>query len=412
MSLNDADLTSGLTAAIRNIPTGRLAVAVSGGGDSVALLHLLAGIRNDLQAVTVDHGLRKESADEAAGVAALCASLGVAHTILSWQDWDQTGNLQAAARDARYQLMRDWARDAGITHIALAHTLDDQAETFVLRLSRGSGVDGLSGMSATRSDDGITWVRPLLDVRRDDLRTYLTQHKVDWVDDPSNDDTRFDRIKIRKAMPALAELGLTTERLVQTAAQMSRARDALALATVELAKNCVAISEAGEVNIDLATFTKAPEDLRLRLMSGILQWMSGAPYRPRLDSVQNLLALEKDQTLHGCLIRSQSGKIIVRREPQRVSEPITGKTTIWDHRWQVDPVAISAGDHIAALGENGLAQCENWRESGHAREVLLTTPALWEGDRLIAAPLARMPNIWTCRLIDGEKGLHKVLMTR
>lgn len=391
---------------------GCLGVAVSGGGDSTALLHMLAAVRPDLYVVTVDHGLRDESAAEAAGVASLSASLNLTHTILNWRDWDHSGNLQAAARDARYRLMRDWAGNVGVTHIALGHTLDDQAETFLQRLSRGSGVDGLSGMSNTRVDGDITWIRPLLGVRRDYLREYLTKQHVTWVDDPSNDDERFDRIKIRKMMPVLADLGLTVDRLAQTAAQMSRARDALAVAAVKLAQNCVFISDAGEVSISGASFEDAAEELRLRLLSGVLQWMSGAPYRPRLESLQNLLVIKTGKSLHGCLIRSQSGKIIVRREPQRVSGPIVDHTKIWDHRWQVDPIRDLKGDYIAALGENGLAQCDNWRDSGHPREVLLTTPGLWNGETLIAAPLARMPNKWTCKLVNGEKGLHKVLMTR
>ena len=411
MSLTDDDLISVLSVAVGDIPTGQLAVAVSGGGDSVALLHLLAGNRDDLHAVTVDHGLRPEGAAEAEGVAALCTQLGVTHATLTWQGWDQTGNLQAAARDARYALMRNWAIGVGVTHIALAHTMDDQAETFLLRLSRGSGIDGLSGMSAVRMDDNMTWIRPALPLRRDDLREYLTRHQVAWVDDPSNDETKFERIKIRKSMPMLAELGLTTDRLARTATQMSRARTALALATVSLVETCVTVSEAGEVTIDNKSFVKEPEELQLRLLSGILQWMSGAPYRPRLDSLQNLLNDDTDKSLHGCLIRSQSGKINVRREPQRVSGPVYDQS-IWDHRWHVDPVATSDGEYVAALGENGLAQCKNWRESGYPREVLLTTPGRWKGDHLIAAPLARMPNNWSCRLIEGEKGLHKVLMTR
>ena len=130
------------------LPPGPVAVAVSGGGDSVALLLLLqeTGAR-PLAAVTVDHGLRPESAAEAAAVAALCSARGIAHTLLRWEEPAGAGNLQARAREARRRLIGDWARGRGIGAVALGHTLDDQAETFLLRLARGSGVDGLSGMA-------------------------------------------------------------------------------------------------------------------------------------------------------------------------------------------------------------------------------------------------------------------------
>ena len=408
------NLTKGLALTLSDIPNTTLGVAVSGGGDSVALLHMLATRRAGLQAVTVDHGLRAESADEAAQVAALCQRLGVPHTILKWQGWNKSGNLQDAARQARLRLITAWAAEENITHIATGHTLDDQAETVLLRLARGSGVDGLSGMAARRSAGRITWVRPLLHTRRDELRAYLVENGIEWIDDPSNDDPKYDRVKARQALAILTDLGITTDGLVATADRMQDARAALEAATLALANTCAEITEAGEVRLNMAIFNTAADELRFRLLSATLQWISGAPYRPRFDSLRGLLnriGEENGQTLHGCIIRSHSGNIIVRREVSKVAGPCAA-SAVWDHRWVLTERGDETAVTIAALGEDGLQECKSWRETGHARETVLASPALWLDGELIAAPLAGMPNGWAIGLKYGKKGLHMSLMTR
>ena len=187
----------------RLAPDGRLGVAVSGGSDSIALLRLVRdwstgpGGRREVCAVTVDHGLRAESASEASIVARICAEWGVAHTIVRAQDLSGAANLQAAARDARYRLMAGWARREGLSAVAVGHTMDDQAETVLMRLGRGAGAEGLSAMAASRDWLGTRWLRPLLGVRRDALRAYLKEREIGWLDDPSNDDPRYERVRAR-----------------------------------------------------------------------------------------------------------------------------------------------------------------------------------------------------------------------
>ncbi|MEE9454312.1 MAG: tRNA lysidine(34) synthetase TilS [Paracoccaceae bacterium] len=413
MSVND--ITAGLEATLAGISNENLGVAVSGGSDSVALLHLLAARGTGLRAISIDHGLRPESGDEMQHVAQLCAALSVPHTIATWQDWDGAGNLQAAARHARQSLIKDWAQKAGITHVALGHTLDDQAETVLLRLARGSGVDGLSGMADLRNDGQLIWVRPLLHARRADLRIYLQSQGIAWADDPSNEDIKYDRVKARRALAVLADIGIDAKGLSTTANTLRRARHVLENATRDLADQCVTITKAGEVRLDLQVFDAALQDLQYRLLAGVLQWISGAPYRPRFESLRKVLenaAQENGQTLHGCVIRSQSGNLIVRREPSKANGACIVGEKVWDNRWEIGRNNdADTADTIAALGDKGLLQCKNWRETGHAREVLLTTPALWKGTKLIAAPLAGMANGWYCRLNDAKNGLHKVLIT-
>lgn len=158
-------------------PPKRVGVAVSGGGDSVALLCLIADFARDqdieVHAVSIDHGLREAAADEVRAVTELCGRLGVPHHVEYWRTWEGKGNLMAEARRARYALLADWGAANGVDTIAIGHTADDQAETLMMRLARGSGVDGLSAMAPRRISDGITWLRPLLNIQRRELRYYL-----------------------------------------------------------------------------------------------------------------------------------------------------------------------------------------------------------------------------------------------
>ncbi|WP_252945141.1 tRNA lysidine(34) synthetase TilS [Oceanicola sp. 502str15] len=386
----------------------RIGVALSGGGDSTALLLLtreaLPGVK--LFAATVDHRLREESATEAAQAGALCQSLDIPHEILPWEGWAGEGNLQDAARSARRSLLSDWAERHQISHVALGHTREDQAETVLLRLARGSGVDGLAAMAPVRMGQGVHWLRPLLDIGREALRDYLRQKDVAWVDDPSNDDERFDRVKARSMANELAHLGLTPDRLVRTAAQMAMARDAL---------NDGAAAYLGRARVDRGDVLMpnphqfpTPRELLLRAFAHALCWVSSAVYRPRYESLTGLLdGMEegKAATLHGCRITSEGTVWRVAREYAAVSQLATPPAALWDKRWQFHGPTPPSGTHLAALGAVGLAECENWRDSGLPRASLMASPALWQGERLLSAPLAGRPEGWTARLCHGAEHL-------
>lgn len=288
----------------RCLPADRkdpLGVAVSGGGDSLALLHLLCDLTRDtgprLAAVTVDHGLRPESADEAAMVGSVCAGLGVEHEVLRWDGWDGQGNLQDRARQARYELIAVWAGKRGIGRVALGHTQDDQAETVLMGLARGAGVDGLSAMAPTMNRNGIEWLRPMLGLRRQDLRAYLSGKGVTWADDPSNEDSRFERIRVRQALSALADVGIGVPGLAEVATRMRSARDALTARTDAAAREIARI-EAGAVVLDRAAFLGLEEEIARRLLLRALCWINGSRHAPRRaaarqEELWSLFALER-----------------------------------------------------------------------------------------------------------------------
>lgn len=381
-------------------------MAVSGGGDSMALLHLMhhwaadAGVK--LQAVTVDHGLREASVDEAKSVAAFCAGLGIEHTTLRWTGWDGKGNLQDQARQARYRLMGEWARERGIGTIALGHTEDDQAETFLMRLARGSGVDGLSGMQITRHADGVKWVRPVLVLARQQLRDYLQRNNISWIEDPSNDDDRFARVKARKILAALSPLGIDTSRLADTALALQSARLALECQSIDAAENMVGVS-SGDVAFDTGKFKFLPNEIQMRLLVHALCWVSSAPYRPRraaLIEVDIAILGGKSSTLHGCLITTNKSEIRITREHQAVKDTICPTDAIWDKRWKMNG-PHAKGLEIRALGEAGLASCPDWRNAGIPRASLMSTPAIWQDQTLIAAPMAGFTKDWLTTSLFG-----------
>ena len=390
-------------------PPARLGVALSGGGDSTALLLLTRAALPETQvfAATVDHRLREGSAAEAAEAGTLCERLGVAHEILEWEGWAGEGNLQDAARAARRALLSDWAARHGIAHVALGHTRNDQAETVLLRLARGSGVDGLAAMAGASRAEGVTWLRPLLGLSREDLREYLRAQGERWAEDPSNDDPRFDRIRARQMMAALSDLGLTPERLSRTARQMALARDALDHAAAALLSDHAELHQ-GDVLLPPLDTLDAPEETRLRAFAHVLSWVASAPYRPRFDALSATLhglPPGKSATLHGCLVSHAQGRWRIAREYAAVASEAARPGAPWDGRWRLSGPRPPAGSHVAALGEIGLADCPDWRASGLPRSSVLASPALWQGERLLAAPLAGRPNGYAARLCHGREHL-------
>lgn len=372
------------------LPAGEtVGVALSGGGDSTALLHLClaAGVR--VEAVTVDHRLRAESAGEAAAVGAACATLGVRHEVRVWEHGAIVGNLMDQARRARMRLILDWARARGIRAVALGHTRDDVAETVLMGLSRAAGLGGLSGMRRGWQEGDVRFHRPLLGAGRQELRDWLRGQGISWVDDPTNEDDRFARVKARKALAALGPLGITAEQLAAVAGNLARAQEALAV-QVAAAGRWVA-EQAGALRIGAGFWAEPGEVQRQALVAMVLS-LTGGEYAPRAGEVERLrAALEagRDATLAGC--RAWRGWLM--REPRAVGAAVpVGQ--VWDGRWLVE----GPEGEVRALGAEGLRQVPGWRAAGLPREVLLVTPAVWDGDSLLAAPLAGVSAGWQVRL--------------
>lgn len=462
-----------------------LTLAVSGGPDSMALMHLVARwLRLEdverppgtdqaaiattattittttasaaaVAVVTVDHGLRPESAAEAALVGREAAALGFHHETLPWRgDKPETG-IQAAARAARYRLIasfhrRHWQRgtvgdvaaadgqggncdrSAGIGiesagnkstgAIVTAHHLDDQAETLLMRLARGSGIDGLAGMSPVTAVHGVPLLRPLLGVPKSQLQAELAAVGCQAADDASNANSDFERVRLRQAAAGLEVAGLNNEMLALSAARAARARAALDWAAAEVAVQAeTQIHDLGYAELRLSALQNAPEELQLRVVGRLIEIVGGhcghETQRPpialsKLEALLKRLAVAEAQsgafpgaTLAGCWIGLAGGKLLVFRELGRNRLPsvtiVPGETAIWDGRFRVqidDRVkqlvrieALGAADATAADGNSSIwsqlkSSYSALADANIPHRAALTLPGFWLGNQFLAAP--------------------------
>lgn len=385
----------------------QIAVAVSGGADSTALALLADGWAREqggrATALTVDHGLRPESAAEARAVGVALAPLAIAHDILTWTgDKPETG-IQAAAREARYRLLEGWCRRKGVLHLLLAHHREDQAETVLLRLGSASGIDGLCGMPAIAERRHIRLLRPLLTVPGDRLRATLKARGAGWIDDPSNRNPDFQRVRIRTLMPALAGAGLGGARIAASARRLARARAALEAVTAELAAQAVTLHPAGFACVDAAALRAAPTEIGLRLLSQILRCIGGRPYPPADDGLERLYAAIRQGeggTLGGCRVvpnptpsRSVRG-LLVCRETRGLQGPVAVQSpgdVIWDNRFRLTFGEVSGdGVTVAALGAAGLSALRGAKWDGWPpalpNPVLAALPAVYDVVGVCAVP--------------------------
>jgi tRNA(Ile)-lysidine synthase len=312
-------------------------LAVSGGPDSTALLVLAARWAKGhkraprLLAVTVDHGLRAAAAGEAAGVKRLARRLGVAHRTLRWRGAKPKSGLQEAAREARYRLLAEAAARAGYEHILTAHTLDDQAETVLFRLARGSGLGGLAGMAhaaplPARGPGLFFLVRPLLRVPKTRLIATLEAARVPYSEDPTNRDPRFARARLRTFMPALAKEGLDAYGLARLAGRMRRAEATIEFA-VAAAREALAPGPwpgpgRGPVAFPTAQFANLPAEVALRLLGRAIAHTGdeGPVELAKLESLYDSLRQAQSRlrrTLAGALISLDSERLTVGRAPAR-----------------------------------------------------------------------------------------------
>lgn len=271
-----------------------VAVAVSGGPDSMALCALLDGwVRDiDVHALIVDHGLRAEAAEEAQGVKqVLEAYQNVTPTILKWTGEKPESGVQEEARRARYALMAEYCCEKGIGHLFLGHHRDDQAETVLFRLAKGSGLDGLAGMQAVQNyDDHLMLLRPLLDFSKDEIVQTCEQMGVTFVADPSNSNEAFARVRLRQSAGVLAEEGLTSKRLSVTAKRLSRARKALDMLADKAYKEAILKNNSDRIVFKIDILDTEPEEIVLRCLLKALECLRPeSDYAPRMEKIETLL---------------------------------------------------------------------------------------------------------------------------
>lgn len=358
--------------------------------------------------LTVDHGLRPESAHEAASVAGWAHGSGVPHETLAWTGRKPAQNIQAHARQARYRLIGERMRASGVSVLLTGHTLDDQAETFLLRLARGSGLDGLSGMASVApfpvaGFHDLKIARPLLDVSHARLTATLERRSQQWLTDPSNTNDRFARVKIRNAAAALEDAGLTNERIASAAANLARAREAIDTAIAALLATAVDATPWGYALIDARHFATAPREVALRALARLIEVVGGSAYPPRFEQTGAALdwltaqAKPNGRTLGGCRMARRDGKtVLATREEAALAKEVSdltlepGSTALWDRRFLITvPKSTKGKVDVRRLGAEGLKAAGKAAQLPpvEPRRIAASLPALWRQERLIAAPL-------------------------
>lgn len=361
-------------------------------------------------AVTVDHGLRDDSAAEALQVSDWASRLGVSHTVLRWDSARKTSNIQAQAREARYGLIGNWMRAKGLKSLLTGHTLDDQAETFLSRLARGTGLEGLTGMAPLApfpfpAFSSLGLVRPLLLFRHDRLVATLRIRGQAWIEDPGNSNMRFQRTRIRALAPALTQAGLTPEKIASAIGHLRRANEVIRSETTTLLARASRIEPWGYAIIEVGELKLASAEIALRATARLLQMIGGTAYPPEFEQTEQLLAWLLDEhgtvrgrTLNGCrLARRSPGTVLIAREEEvlLVEAPTVqlqpGETCIWDQRFEVSmPVGEKRGPfQVKALGLEGLQQIVSSASMPplEPNRIARSLPAIWLGDRMLSAPL-------------------------
>lgn len=294
----------------------RVAVAVSGGVDSMALLHMVADAKMNAVALTVDHGLRPSSGAEAKMVASFAASMGVPHETLIWDGKKPKNGIEAAARNARYALLTEYCRVNKIDVLVIAHQADDQIETFLMNLARGSGVYGLAAMRSETVRDGIILARPLLDIPRDMLKEYCDKNNIPYVHDEMNDDENLLRIKMRKNRHVLRDkLDISDDRILLAIKSLGRVRDMLENTVDNLIR--VISFENNRAVFGASFLFDMDAEIRLKFISRLLQIIGKTVYPPRLKNVERVLEKLKGDTImtvNHCVVRRMGTKILVAPE--------------------------------------------------------------------------------------------------
>jgi tRNA(Ile)-lysidine synthase len=355
--IDDATGLRALFAAVAGEPA--IALAVSGGADSLALMLLAQRWVASLDAAprlvvySVDHGLRPEAAAEVAMVLQAAAALGLPARGLAWTGAKPETGMQEAARIARYRLMGSAMAEDGATVLLTAHHMQDQAETVLMRMAHGSGIEGLKGMAAMAAIEGVRVHRPLLAVDPTALRAVVDAAGLTPAEDPSNADPHYERVRWRQAMPQLVALGLDAQALTLFADRMAETDAAIAQMADGCFSEIVRLDGFGAARIELAPFVGLSPAISTRLLGRVLNIVGGRQKPRALGQVERLRqtiaeqGLAKATTVLGCVIRIKDGAVAVAREPGRAlpSDAVLAPhgELVWDERFRIVNASPEAG---------------------------------------------------------------------
>lgn len=372
-----------------------LIVATSGGADSLALL-LLASKLAQLKggrviALTVDHGLRPESKNEVRWLQQWTQEKGIEHIILEWQGVKPTSRLQEKARNARYHLLINWCKTNHMSSLLLGHHQQDQEETFWLRLSSGSGLEGLSGIKKQVSREGITFLRPLLAFSKERLKATLINEKQTWIEDPSNSNQRFFRGRLRTF---LEKEGLSSQRLTHIMEKLQVDADFINSSLQKTLNTTVFLHNPGYITLERKAFEDLHPALVKRLLSLLMQWFSGAFYPPRstqINTILNKINSFSSFTVGGIYWVPQQTQISLFREVAVIKEnfslSLLQEETLWDQRFWIDPhIKDHVPEEVVLAPLRSIPSFKKNIASSIPSSAWPSLPTLWIKEKIVSIP--------------------------
>lgn len=329
------------------IKNKKISVAVSGGIDSMSLMLILnlwcKNNDTDLTAITVDHKLREESTDEALYISNLCEKNDIKHVILTWEGEKPEHNVELLARENRYKLISKYCKENNIDYVFIAHHIQDQAETFLIRLFRGSGIDGLSSMKKIAENYNLKIIRPFLNVKKEDLKNYLLEKQIKWVEDKSNDDEKYLRNKIRIFLNSFENKDDIIKRIDFAVNQINDYKIFVDNYIKKIEKKIFQFNSFGTCILNRHFLLQEDENIILKILAQISMVISGNKYKPRLEKLRRLFETIQNgeiikYTFYGCIFESYNNDIIAYREYNSIKEDVDllyNKEVIWDNRFKI-----------------------------------------------------------------------------
>lgn len=405
-----------------NLPK-KIIIAVSGGIDSMALLSLSNQFcqKNniDLIAITVDHKTREDSAMEAKFVTKICQKHKVQHQILENNFVTPTSNIESSLREIRYKLLLDFAKEQGIKNILIAHHQQDVAENFLIRLFRGSGIDGLSSIEEFITFKNTNFIRPLLDFTKDQLQKYLQINNITHIEDPSNQDQKFLRNKIRTFLNSFEDKEVINQRISRASKNILENRKIIENLVKEKSREIYKFNDLGYFVLKKKNFKNLNKELSFRYLNLIINYFNGKFYKSRLKKIEALygwLLFDQDhkaKNFNGAIIENfDEESFIIYREKSKIDlQKITEHSFIWDNRFQVNinknlnlkNLKITALDakelNILLKGKKNL-KYKNLKIP--LKKVFYTIPIIRKGDNIFAIYCLKNSSEVEIEMIDSN----------
>lgn len=378
----------------------KIAVAVSGGIDSMSLTFLLNQFcknkKIELIALTVDHNLRKNSAPDAKKTTKILQKSGISCYILnSYLETPPITNIEAILREVRYNLLHEYCLNNDIKYLFIGHHQQDLTENFLIRLFRGSGIDGLSATDYITDFQEIKIIRPLLDFKKEEFQEYLLNKKITWIEDESNQDEKYLRNKIRLFLNSLKDKDLINQRVAKASSSILENKKLIEKFLLENSSKILKFNELGYFLFNKDDFINLSFEEAKRYLAWSLMDVSGNYYKPRLQYLENLYfwildknKSQKKRSFYGCIIQEfNQSQFIIYREKSAIKEVELENNLIWDNRFKIDFIGSSNQIKVSNINASELNKLKiHHQMKGILKNILYTIPVLRKNNEILAIP--------------------------